>query len=117
MHTCVICENAGGQENARNQKGESVYVCKECDFCTCCEETMEDIDETTWVTTKRYAFPEGGWIFIPVQEYKNYLVEDENLRCNYCQSMQCEACDGFCQDPCTTCDAICSEPCDCVAPE
>jgi hypothetical protein len=75
---------------------------------------MEDIDETNWVTTKRYAFPEGGWIFIPVQDYKNYLVEDEELRCNYCQSMQCEACDGFCQDPCTTCDAICSEPCNCV---
>ena len=108
MQKCYICDDNEGEVSSRCVKGDDVYICDDCAVCECCEDPMDDIDESNWITVKRYEFPQGGWIFIPVENYNNYLVEDIALQCNYCQSMQCEACRGFCMNPCATCDGVCS---------
>ena len=88
---CIICDDNEGETSGRCVKGETivaVHVCDDCGLCHCCGDPVEDIDESNWATVKRYEFPQGGWIFIPIEDYKNYLVEDTALRCNYYQRSQ-----------------------------
>jgi len=111
---CYVCKETqkDGEENARSVEGAEIFVCNSCDYCDSCEEHIEDIDESNWVRAKRYSFP-GGWLFLPPGELEKLVLEDDALRCNYCQSMHCDTCEGFCKKACIVCDSVCEAGCAC----
>lgn len=110
---CFICQDNSIPEN-------SINICNDCKICIYCEQQFDsEIDETNWISVKRYEHDSSHW----------YSVEDKELICDECMTFRCNKCTepiirgnvhiiGMCTNLCEECGYACDdEECDCKSVE